>query len=223
MMVVGRYRAVLFDWRGTLVHYPELAWWVERAFRAVDRPIERAAIDAVVTRLEAAWALPEIEEASRTEDSSAELNRSASMLWCERAGLDDRLAESLYRLDFDPENHPMYPDVPGVLASLRALGVKTALVSDIHFDLRAYFAAHDIEALIDAYILSFELGYQKPDSRMFEVALKKLDVEPREALMVGDRASHDGAAASVGIDTLILPMPKEFGPRGLDVVTRLVE
>jgi FMN phosphatase YigB (HAD superfamily) len=36
--------------------------------------------------------------------------------------------------------------------------------------------------------------------------------------MVGDRVSHDGGAAAVGVDTLILPARREFGPRGLDVI-----
>ena len=36
--------------------------------------------------------------------------------------------------------------------------------------------------------------------------------------MVGDNLSLDGGAAAVGIDTLLLPMPAEFGPRGLDVI-----
>ena len=40
--------------------------------------------------------------------------------------------------------------------------------------------------------------------------------------MVGDRASRDGGAAEAGITTLILPPPMDAGPRGLDIVLRLV-
>jgi len=57
---------------------------------------------------------------------------------------------------------------------------------------------------------------------MFTLALDAVGVQPDEALMVGDRASHDGGAAAVGIATLILPLRRELGPRGLDVVLRLV-
>lgn len=83
----------------------------------------------------------------------------------ERAGLDEELAEALYRLGFDPESHPLYPDVPNVLAAIRDLGVRIGLVSDIHFDLRVDLAQHRIADLIDAYVLSFEHGFQKPDPR----------------------------------------------------------
>ena len=42
--------------------------------------------------------------------------------------------------------------------------------------------------------------------------------------MVGDRASHDGGAANVGIATLILPQPPAaLEPRGLDIVLRLLD
>jgi len=219
---VGRFRAVLFDWRGTLVHDPEPAWWVGRALDSVGRPAEREVIEAAVDGLHAAGELPEVLEAERHEDCSAELNRQAMMLRFERAGLDEALADALYRLDFDPASHPLYPDIPDVLAAIRSLGATIAIVSDIHFDLRADLAAHGVGHLFDAYVLSFEHGFQKPDPRMFLLALDAVGAEPSEALMVGDRASHDGGAASVGIATLILPMPKELEPRGLDVVLRLL-
>jgi HAD superfamily hydrolase (TIGR01509 family) len=220
---VVRYRAVLFDWRGIFVHDPELAWWVGRALESLGRPVEPDVVEAAVSGLNAAEQLPEIVEAARTEDCSSELNRAAMMLRFERAGLDDELAEALYRLDFDPACHPLYPDVPVVLVAIRALGVKIALVSDIHFDLRADLAAHGVGHLVDAYVLSFEHGFQKPDPRMFSTALDALGVRAHEALMVGDRVTHDGGAAALGIETLILPMPADLVPRRLDAVLRLLD
>jgi FMN phosphatase YigB (HAD superfamily) len=59
---------------------------------------------------------------------------------------------------------------------------------------------------------------------MFTLALDVLEVGPEDALMVGDRPSHDGGAAAAGITTLILPAPPErLEPRGLEVVTRLLD
>ena len=220
---MARYRAVLFDWRGTLVHFPEPGWWVGRALEVIGRPVEPGAVEAAVSGLNAAAQLPEVLEAERFEDCSPELNRSAMMLRFERAGLDRELADALYHLDFEPASHPLYPDVPDVLVAIRAIDVRIALVSDIHFDLRADLADHGIGNLFDAYVLSFEHGFQKPDSRMFTRALDAVGVEPGEALMVGDRASHDGGAASVGIATFLFPELKELVPRGLDVVLRLLE
>lgn len=137
---MGRFRAVLFDWRGTLVHDPALAWWVGRALESVGRPVARETVDAMAAGLAETAELPEFVEAERGIDCSWELHRSVSMRLFRQAGLDSELAEALYRLDLDPASHPLYPDVPDVLAAIRALGVKIALVSDIHFDLRADLA-----------------------------------------------------------------------------------
>jgi HAD superfamily hydrolase (TIGR01493 family) len=205
------YRAVLFDWRGTLAHCPEDAWWVGRALQAIGRPVDPEVVEAAVAGLRAAAELPEVVAAERYEDCSAALHHSVTMRRFERAGLDD------------PTSHPLFPDVPEVLAAIRARGVRIALVSDIHFDLRADLAAHRIAELVDVYVLSFEHGFQKPDPRMFTLALDAVGAEPGEALMVGDRASHDGGAVAAGIATLLLPTPNELAPRGLAVVLRLLQ
>ena len=209
-------RAVLFDWRGTLVHCPPPVWWAERAFGSIGRPPTARALAAAAAALEEAGDLPDI-------DSSAERHREATLRVFARHGLDAELAEALYGLDADPANHPLYPDAEPVLREIHARGVGIALVSDFHLDLRPVLAQHGIADLFDAWVLSFEHGIQKPDARMFTLALDALEVRPEDALMVGDRASHDGGAAAAGIATLILPPPPErLEPRGLDVVTRLL-
>jgi HAD superfamily hydrolase (TIGR01509 family) len=155
-------------------------------------------------------------------DTSSETNRSVMMGRFRSAGFDDELAEAMYRLDLEADAHPVYPDVPECLAAIRDRGCRIALVSDFHYDLRPELETQGIAGWFDAFVISYEHGFQKPDPRMFATALTQLGAQPREALMVGDRASHDGGAAAVGIDTLILPAPADFGPRGLDVVLRLL-
>jgi FMN phosphatase YigB (HAD superfamily) len=80
-----------------------------------------------------------------------------------------------------------------------------AVVSDIHVDIRPAFAAAGLDALIDVFTLSFEQGVQKPDPAMFLRTLDALGVEPGQALMMGDRPGHDGAAVEAGLTTLLLP------------------
>ncbi|HCO03198.1 MAG TPA: hypothetical protein DIT48_07535 [Actinobacteria bacterium] len=219
---MARYRAVLFDWRGTLVQNPDAEWCITRALRSLDRSIEPRAVEAAVQGLATAGELPEILETERHEDCSAELARSVTMRRFELAGLDDELANALYRIDAEPTTHPLYPDVPEVLSAIRDRGSRLVLVSDIHHDIRVDLAGYGIGHLIDACVLWFEHGFQKPDVRMFALALEAAEAEPGDALMVGDRASHDGGAAEAGITTLILPPPMDAGPRGLDIVLRLL-
>lgn len=110
---------------------------------------------------------------------------------------------------------------PHALLALHSAGIGVAVVSDIPFDLRPEFSAAELDQYVDAFVLSFEQGFQKPDARMFQLALNHLDVTPSEALMVGDRASRDGGAASVGITTVIFPPLRGLLDRGLRSVLDL--
>jgi HAD superfamily hydrolase (TIGR01509 family) len=210
-------RAVIFDWRGTLAHCPPPHWWAERGFASIGRPATEGALARAAAALEEAGDLAEI-------DSSADVHRAATVRVFAQHGLDAELAEALYGLDADPANHPLYPDAETVLREIHARGVAIGLVSDFHLDLRGVLKAHGIADLFDAWVLSFEHGIQKPDARMFTLALDALDVRREDALMVGDRVSHDGGAAAAGIATLILPPPPDhLEARGLDVVTALLD
>jgi HAD superfamily hydrolase (TIGR01509 family) len=156
-------------------------------------------------------------------DVSAAAHRAATMSAFERHGLDPELAEAVYALDSDLANHPLYPDVEPVLRGIRARDVAIAVVSDFHVDLRPAVALHGLGELVDAWVISFEHGIQKPDARMFLLAMQMLDVSPGAALMVGDQSATDGGAAAVGITTLILPPPPEhLEERGLEVVLRVL-
>jgi HAD superfamily hydrolase (TIGR01509 family) len=157
-----------------------------------------------------------------TEDCSPELHRQANMLWFDRAGVDEELAEAIYALEFDPATHPVYPDTYNVLAEISSLGVSVAVITNFHRDIRPAIASNGLTEFVNAVVISAENGFQKPDKRMFTTALDLLGVDASDSLMVGDSPPSDGAAASLGIDTLILAMPAEVAPRGLDAVVRLI-
>jgi HAD superfamily hydrolase (TIGR01509 family) len=214
-------RGVLFDWRGTLVDDPDDAWWVRTALERIERDPDEASVTEIVDRLREARQLSGVVSAMATADCAAEQHRTATMLWFSEANLDRPLAEALYALDLDPVAHPFFKDVPETFRQLRARGIDVAIVSDVHFDLRPEFALVGIDELVSAYIFSFEHGVQKPDPRIFKLALERLDISASEALMVGDRPDRDGGAVHIGIRTLILP--KEGGPRrGLRSVLALL-
>ncbi len=219
---MARYRAVLFDWMLTLAEYPDDRELVRRAHQAIERNTAPATLDVIVERLETAARDADVIAAMTREDCSAELHQLANLLFFKRAEIDDELAAAMYALLGDPTFHPVYAETPTVLRDLAELGVRVAVVSDIHVDLRAHAALHAIDHLIHAWILSYQHGIQKPDLALFQLALDALDVQAADALMVGDRSSHDGAAAALGIDTLILPARRDAtNTRSvrLDVVT----
>jgi HAD superfamily hydrolase (TIGR01509 family) len=206
-----------------LVHDPPHEWWVREALLRVGRAADEEHVVAISDALRRAGDLPQVVKGEVGCDCSAAVHREWSMMFFRLAGLDDELADALYDLDFDAASHPFFPDVEPVLRELHDRGCRIALVSDIHLDLRPEFAAAGIAKYFDAFVLSFEHGVQKPDRRIFQIALGALGAEPADALMIGDRASHDGGAVKVGIETWLLPVAIDADrPRGLDRVLSFV-
>ncbi len=217
------FRAVLFDWRGTLVDDPPDEWWVRAALTRVGRTPTEADVAALCSALQGAAEHSDVANGEATCDCSFEEHREWSLGWFRLAGLDDELADALYALDLEAASHPFYPDVPGVLRALHERGCRVAVVSNIHFDLRPEFAAAGIDTYIDAFVLSFEHGMQKPDPRMFERALDLLAIDAHEAVMVGDQVALDAPAIRAGVATWLLPAGADAAqPRGLDRLLALV-
>jgi HAD superfamily hydrolase (TIGR01509 family) len=164
-------------------------------------------------------------ELERQRDISSEAHRTN---WVRLLSPLERfapgLAEAVYQAHIGPENWAPYRDSGATLRELKDAGLSIAVISDCGFDLRPIFDHHfEGDALVDAFVLSFEHGVVKPAPELFQTALRTLDVAPSEALMVGDNPTTDGGASAVGIACLILPPARRGEARGLDRVIRLVQ
>jgi putative hydrolase of the HAD superfamily len=96
-----------------------------------------------------------------------------------------------------------YPKVYSTLYKLLKMGIKMGILSDAPVKeawLRlAYLNFHQI---VDTVVTFDDTGVRKPDPAPFKLLLRKLDVEPNEALMVGDWVERDIIGASkVGMKT----------------------
>jgi FMN phosphatase YigB (HAD superfamily) len=195
---------VLFDWRGTLVTVLDGCDWAREALHLLGRPADDGATAVLWDAIRSAAGHPD-RLASPDCDTGMATHRLTYYAVFADAGLDDELADALYAVESDPSFNEFALDVTPTIRRLAGAGIKVGVISDIHFDLRPAFAAHGLDTSIDEYVLSYEHGVQKPDPAIFEIALEKLGTTPQETLMVGDRASHDGAAVALGIATLLLP------------------
>jgi len=213
-------RAVIFDWRGTLATTLTGHEWVGEALRSLGRPAQPTDVWSVVEAISAADG-PENRLDGAGVDSDADLHRRTFLSVFADAGLDDDLAQALYAIESDVRYSPFADDVADTLIELHRRGIRLAVVSDIHVDLRPAFDAAGLAGLIDVFTLSYEHGIQKPDPAMFRRTLGALAVGPDEALMVGDRARPDGAAVELGITTLLLPPLRGVADRRLDKVLAL--
>lgn len=82
-----------------------------------------------------------------------------------------------------------------VVKKLRALGIKTAIVTNVAAD-RLPFQRNKIDtmgltALFDVIVLSGEIGVHKPDRRVFDCATRQLGVANEDCVFVGDNPDGD--------------------------------
>jgi len=85
-------------------------------------------------------------------------------------------------------------DVIPTLIELRDAGLKLGIICNTPLQGEVIDKHLEIEGLIDFFpvrIYSSDVGYRKPDRRIFTAALKELDVRGPEAIYVGDRPRPD--------------------------------
>ncbi|PPK97738.1 FMN phosphatase YigB (HAD superfamily) [Kineococcus xinjiangensis] len=214
------FSAVILDWRGTLV--TTLSWraWVEEGLRLAGREHSAAHVEQVLQALEAVDP-GEARLDAPGVDCDAELHRRTYFGVFADAGLDPEVARALYAVESDHRHNRFAGDVAGALQRLRNAGVRVAVLSDVHFDIRPAFTEAGLGGLVDAFVLSFEQGAQKPDPAVFTAALHALGAAAEDTLMVGDRSGPDGAAVECGITTLLLPPLRSVDDHRLERVLAL--
>lgn len=106
----------------------------------------------------------------------------------------------------------VYPDVRGTLAALREQGLKLGIVSNWDHRLPELLERLGLSRLFDALVYSSDVGVEKPDPRIFEAALRRLEVPPGAALHVGDGRLEDvEGAQAVGMRALHLTRGRGAG------------
>ncbi len=220
-------RAVLFDFSGTLFRLEEdESWFAGMELDSPLSPAENQEIDGhvqaeLMRRLTAPTGrsvsmTPEALQAWMNRDLAPHLHREAYLHVLRESGLARHHAEALYAKVIDPQCWTPYPDTGPVLAGLRRRGIKTAVVSNIAFDIRPAFAALGAAGDVDEYVLSFEVGVVKPDPAIFGAALDRLGMPAERTLMVGDSDEADGGARDVGCHfALVDPLPTRERRDGL--------
>lgn len=199
--------AVLFDFSGTLARLEENDGWFD------GMGLDAAGRAEVMDRLTHPTATV-AHHAWEHRDLDAGMHRDAYMHVLRDSGLPEAHVEALYARCIDPAEWAVYPDTVAVLNGLRANGIRTAVVSNIAWDIRSVIHAAGADA--DEFVLSYEVGAAKPDRRIFEAALARLGVDAADAIMVGDSVENDGAARELGCRFLLVdPLPLAQRPTGL--------
>ena len=102
----------------------------------------------------------------------------------------------------------LHPKAHWLLQEVRARGLRIGIVSNT-FDppdlLHADLVSDGVAERVDAIVFSSELGLRKPAPEIYRAALDALDVEPANALFVGDRVREDvQGPAALGMRTCLV-------------------
>ena len=208
---------LLLDWVGTVAHYSSIEWRFATALAEIDR--DPADTDALAGAWQAAKEPSGWYGAESTMDLSATNYEAAVRERARVAGFDDELASALWRRYDAADSYTIPPEAGVALAAISAAGVRIAIVSDYHRDLRPDAIAAGLGGLVDHWSISCEVGAQKPDPVIFQHALDGIGTPPERSLMVGDRAETDGRSPDVGIPVLLVPPNGHWLPTVAAVVT----
>jgi HAD superfamily hydrolase (TIGR01509 family) len=102
--------------------------------------------------------------------------------------------------------------VPETLDELRRAGLKLVVVSNANGRLKVLFERLGLARRFDVILDSAEEGVEKPDPRLFEIALARSGSRPEETLHVGDlyHVDVEGARAA-GLTAVLLDSADLYG------------
>ncbi|KAI6219442.1 Bifunctional epoxide hydrolase 2 [Aphelenchoides besseyi] len=129
--------------------------------------------------------------------------------------------------DFESQNisnftRPVNQDIIRAAQLIKQAGLKIAVLSN------NYYWSHKRERTFlideanqfDVVVESCRVGMRKPNSKIYELTAKKLDVDPEECIMVDDVMSNLQGAKSVNMATVFLPNDNTTG--AIDELERML-
>lgn len=98
----------------------------------------------------------------------------------------------------------IHPDILSTLKQLKESGIKLCLVSNADIIDKKYWGISPLKEYFDAVIFSCDVGIVKPDGKIYQLAMDKLNVSAADSIFAGDGGSNElYGAKSVGMATVL--------------------
>lgn len=101
----------------------------------------------------------------------------------------------------------VYPDTVPFFEAVRTQAIAVVLVSNCGYNTRSMLAAKGLFDLVDAAVLSCEVGTAKPDPEIYQIALRSLGVQAADAVFLDDQPGYCAGAQAVGIRPIQILRP----------------
>jgi putative hydrolase of the HAD superfamily len=130
--------------------------------------------------------------------------------------LSDATDDALDELHDYHQRHNLWESVPaqvpGALAAMRRAGLRLAVVSNSNGTLRDKMTRLGLASAFDLMVDSSEVGVEKPDPAIFNLALEQLGVTAGSVLHMGDFYEIDIVGArSAGIEAWLIDAGNLYG------------
>ena len=184
-----KYPVIIFDWDGTLMD-------------SIDKIVACMKQAAIVTGLE----VPSSQAIRNIIGLS--LDKAMAKLYPTQPAHQQVAVKNAYReqyLHYDQQQTPFYPGVKEWLSSLKEQGYTLAVATGKGRNgLNRILAQHDVHDLFSVTYCADETN-SKPDPLMLHKILEDLDIQPHQALMIGDSSydlemANNANIACVGVD-----------------------
>ena len=204
-----KYDAVIFDLFGTLVDQPTFQGHLGSKFRRTMSDVADA-LSVGAPDLLRLWSETAYERDSgffpTIEDYFQHLCRESGVVADAR-----QLARTVeLRLEYLTGALAPRNDAVATLTQLKASGHKIGLVSDCSSEVSSLWPATQFAPLLDAAVLSCDVGMTKPDPLIYQMVCGRLNVTPDRCLYVGDGGSKELTGASeAGMDAVLIRAPDD--------------
>jgi putative hydrolase of the HAD superfamily len=210
MQPKGRIQVVFFDAADTLFRVKggvgNVYWSVAKKYGADSTPgqIEKAFIKAF--KFAPPLAFADVSQNERKVYEKKWWYDVVKMVFLE-VGMFEKFDDYFDELfeTFRSKAWELFPETKDVLASLKGKGLRLGIISN--FDSRIYDVCTNLGIIsyFDSFVISSEVGFAKPSSEIFNLALRRNKVGPSESIHIGDSLEHDFyGARSVGIRAILL-------------------
>lgn len=206
-------KAVTFDCAQTLVavDWRPATVAVESAVKAGVNLEQSLSAERFDRMLRERW--PRFVELNLTRDSSKtdEFWHRLTIDWAKQCSIPDSKVEELLDITentiFGSESKvfSLYGDVITCLDTLKAAGLRLAVISNWDISLHKTLRAFGLYDYFEVVIASMEEGVEKPDPRIFQIAFDRLGLTPEEVVHVGDNPQDDlMGAKAVGMAAYVI-------------------
>jgi putative hydrolase of the HAD superfamily len=97
-------------------------------------------------------------------------------------------------------------ELVSLMRSLRP-AIKIGLISNAWSELRAWIITNNFADAFDDMVISAEVGFAKPDARIYQAALQNLQVLPPESVFLDDMTRNVEAARKIGMHAIHFVQP----------------